>query len=162
MATGVFSRPCSYATRALVYLASQPAGRMSAGGEIATSESIPPAFLGKVLHPLCRDRWVRSRKGLNGGYELLVSPERISLLDIIRSVDGEPLIDCLLEDRACSCATPCELHESWAEMRDQFVNYLQRVTVADLASNRQGWHRQNARMAAEESIPTNLSMRRGE
>jgi Rrf2 family iron-sulfur cluster assembly transcriptional regulator len=150
MPTGVFSRPCSYATRALVYLAGQPPGKMISSDEIAASESIPPAFLGKVLHPLCRDRLLRSRKGLRGGYELLVSPDRISLLDIVRSVDGEPLMDCLLQDRACSRTTPCELHESWSEMRDQLMNYLQRVTVADLVGNRQGGRRQNEREAAHD------------
>lgn len=150
MAMGIISRPCSYAARALVYLAGQPPGKMIASGEIAACESIPPAFLGKVLHPLCRNRLLRSRKGLRGGYELLVSPDRISLLDIVRSVDGEPLMDCLLEDRACSCARPCELHETWSEMRDQLMNYLQRVTVADLVGKRQGRRRQDEHEAAHD------------
>ena len=135
---------------------------MSAGGDIAASESIPPAFLGKVLHPLCRDRFVRSRKGLRGGYELLVSPDRITLLDIVRSMDGEPLMDCLLEDRACSCTTPCEIHESWSDMRDQFVNYLQNVTVADLAGNRQVRRRQKDPKAGDETKQGNLRAHRGE
>lgn len=162
MATGVFSRPCSYATRALLYLASQPPGKMSAGVDIAASESIPAAFLGKVLHPLCRDRLVRSRKGLRGGYELLVSADQITLLDIVRSMDGEPLMDCLLEDRACSCATPCEAHESWSEMRNQFVHYLQSVTVADLAGNRQVRRRQGDPKAGDETRQGNLRAHRGE
>lgn len=137
MSTGVLSRPSSYAVRAMVYLAGQAPGRMSASEEIAAGESIPPAFLGKVLHPLCRDRILQSRKGLRGGYQLMVSPERIALLDIVRSVDGEPLRDCLLEDRACSCTTPCELHDSWNGMRGQLMSYLKRVTVADLLKIRE-------------------------
>lgn len=162
MATGVFSRPCSYAARALIYLAGQAPGKMIASGEIAACESIPPAFLGKVLHPLCRDRLLRSRKGLRGGYELLVSPDRISLLDIVRSVDGEPLMDCLLEDRVCSRTTPCELHESWSEMREQLMDYLQRVTVADLAGNRKGRRRKDECEAAHDPNQESPRARRGE
>jgi Rrf2 family protein len=124
--------------RALAYLAVQPAGKLSANDEIAESESIPSAFLGKVLHPLCRDRLLRSRKGVRGGYELMVSPEQIPLLAIVRSVDGEPLRDCLLEDRACSSAHPCELHDSWCQMREQLMKYLERVTLADVVRIRQG------------------------
>jgi len=116
----------------MLYLAGQAPGTMSASEEIAAGESIPPAFLGKVMHPLCRDRFVHSRKGLRGGYQLLVSPDRISLFDIVRSLDGEPLRDCLLEDRACSSATPCALHEFWNNTRSQLLNYLQNVTLADL------------------------------
>jgi Rrf2 family protein len=105
---------------------------------------------------------VRSRKGLGGGYELSVSPDRITLLDIVRSVDGEPLMDCLLEDRACSCTTPCELHESWSGMRDQFVNYLRSVTVADLAGNRQDRRYLQDRNAAGRSSLGNNRVHRGE
>jgi Rrf2 family iron-sulfur cluster assembly transcriptional regulator len=162
MAIGVFSRPCSYAARALVYLAGQPRGKMISSGEIAACESIPPAFLGKVLHPLCRDHLLRSRKGLRGGYELLLSPDRISLLDIVRSVDGEPLVDCLLEDRVCSRTTPCELHETWSEMRDQLKDYLQRVTVADLVGKRQGRRRQDEREAAHDPNQESHRVRRGD
>jgi Rrf2 family transcriptional regulator, iron-sulfur cluster assembly transcription factor len=116
--------------RALAYLASQPPGKLSPKDEIAVRESIPAAFLGKLLTPLCRDRIIRSRKGLRGGYELLVPPQNIALLTVVRLVDGEPLKDCLLEDHLC-CGT-CKLHNRWSEMREQLLSFLERITVADL------------------------------
>ena len=123
--------------RALTYLAVQPSGKLSASDVIAESESIPSSFLGKVLQPLCRERLLRSRKGVRGGYELMVSPEQIPLLAIVRLVDGDPRKDCLLEDRACSSTCPCELHDSWNEMREQLRKYLERVTLADVVRVRQ-------------------------
>lgn len=131
------SRPSSYAVRALAFLAAQPKGKLCAKDEIAAGESIPPAFLGKVLLPLCRDRIIRSRKGSGGGYELVLPPEKIHLLFVVRSIEGEPLRDCLLEDRACASDHPCELHTSWSRMRDELLNYLERVTLADVLKARQ-------------------------
>lgn len=162
MPNGLFSRPCSYALRAMLYLAAQGPGNLSRSEEIAASEDMPAAFLAKVLHPLCRDRFLHSRKGLGGGYELIVPPERISLLDIVRSVDGEPLRDCLLQDRACSCSTPCELHEFWNDTRIQFMSYLQNVTVADLLKTRQSLRRENPRGLASDVKDPMPELRRGE
>ncbi len=132
----LFSRPCSYAMRALAYLAMQPAGKLTGKDEIARSESIPSAFLGKVLLSLCRGHVLRSRRGLRGGYELAVPAQEIPLLTIVRSVEGEPFQQCLLEDRECSSAHPCELHPSWCVVRDQLLAYLRGNTVADLVELR--------------------------
>ena len=146
----------------MLYLAAHGPGKMCRSEEIAAGEDVPPAFLAKVLHPLCRDRFVHSRKGLGGGYELIVPPDRISLLDIVRSVDGEPLRDCLLEDRACSGASPCELHEFWNDTRNRLVSYLQSVTVADLLKTRRSLHRENTRGLASEFTAPVPELRRGE
>ncbi len=130
MLSGIISRPSSYALRALAYLAAQPPGKLSPKNDIADSEEIPRAFLGKILLPLCRNRILRSRKGLRGGYELLVSPKKIPLLSVVLLVDGEPLKECLLEDHVC-CGS-CMLHPSWCGLREKLLNYLERITVADL------------------------------
>ena len=132
MFTTIFSRPCSYALRAVTYLAAQPLGKLSGKKEIAQCESIPSAFLSKVLLSLCHGRVLRSRKGLRGGYELAVPGDQISLLTIVRAVDGEPFQDCLLEERQCSDTHPCELHDSWAVVRGQLLEYFGKLTAADL------------------------------
>ncbi|MBZ5700385.1 MAG: Rrf2 family transcriptional regulator [Acidobacteriia bacterium] len=132
MLTSLFSRPCSYALRAVTYLAAQPQGKLTGKKEVAQRESIPSAFLSKVLLSLCHNHVLRSRKGLRGGYELAVPAEQISLLTVVRAVSGEPFQDCLLEERQCSSTHPCELHDSWAVVRGQLLEYFETLTAADL------------------------------
>jgi Rrf2 family iron-sulfur cluster assembly transcriptional regulator len=127
-----FSRPCSYAVRALTYLALQPVGKLSGAREIAESQGIPHAFLGKVLLPLCREHVLRSRKGISGGYELALPPQQINLLAIVRVIEGEPWKDCLLEDHECSKPRQCLLHSCWSPVRAMLLAYLERTTLADL------------------------------
>jgi Rrf2 family protein len=121
----------------MAYLAAQPSGHPVGTREIAENEGIPHAFLGKVLLPFCRERLVRSRKGIGGGYELAAPPEQISLADIVRLVDGDPLKNCLVEDRECSATHPCLLHPSWKRLREQWIEYLERTTLAELAGLRE-------------------------
>ena len=136
MLTSLFSRPCSYALRAVTYLAAQPVGKLTGKKEIAQGESIPSAFLSKVLLSLCHNHVLRSRKGLRGGYELAVPAGQITLLTVVRAVGGEPFQECLLEDRPCSSTHPCELHESWAVVRGHLLEYFEKLTAADLARMR--------------------------
>ena len=138
MSVQVFSRPCSYAVRALAFLALQPAGTVVGMREIAEREGIPQAFLGKVFLPLCRDRLVKSRKGIGGGYELALRPEEISLLVIMRSIDGDPFKDCVLEKHECSAPRQCLMHPTWSRVREQWVAYLEQTTLAELVRQRSG------------------------
>jgi Rrf2 family protein len=128
----LFSTPCSYAIRAVAYLASHPSTRLISKFEIARGESIPPAFLSKLLLTLCRGQILRSRKGLLGGYELAIPPEQICLIDIVRAVDGEPFQKCLLHNHPCTEEPHCLLHPSWLPVRATLRTYLERTTVADL------------------------------
>lgn len=136
MSNCILSRPCSYAIRALAYLAQQPPGRISSSREVCDQEDIPPAYLGKVLLPLCRCRILHSLRGIGGGYQLAVPPDQIPLLSIVEAIDGSQLDPCVLEDRPCGNPRKCLLHDVWADIRGQFIDYLRRTTVADLARDR--------------------------
>jgi Rrf2 family transcriptional regulator, iron-sulfur cluster assembly transcription factor len=136
MSNSILSRPCSYAIRAMAHLAEQPLGRLSSSREICDQENIPPAFLGKVFLPLCRCRMLHSVRGTGGGYELAVPPEEIRLLAIVQAIDGSQLNDCILEDHPCGNPCECLLHPMWSVVREQFVDYLDRTTVADLVRMR--------------------------
>jgi Rrf2 family protein len=117
-------------------LAEQPPGRFSSSREICDQENIPPAFLGKVFLPLCRCHMLRSLRGAGGGYELAVPPDQIRLLAIVQAIDGSQLNDCVLEDHPCGISHQCLLHPIWSAVREQFVEYLERTTLADLARMR--------------------------
>lgn len=132
------SRPCLYAIRALTYLATQPPGKLSGTRDIALHEEIPAPFLGKVLLHLRRGRLVRSYRGIGGGYQLALPPERISLLNILCCIEGPGVLQgCVLEDRECCPEGPCALHDSWQPVQQQLVQFFQTNTLAELVRARQ-------------------------
>lgn len=129
----MISRPCSYAIRALTYLATQPPGKLSGAKAISDHENIPASFLSKVLLQLRRGRLVRSYKGIGGGYELGQPPDRITLFAVVTCMEGEAAFSrCILEDHDCATQGECLLHGPWGRFRDELRQFLERNTLADL------------------------------
>jgi Rrf2 family transcriptional regulator, iron-sulfur cluster assembly transcription factor len=134
----MLSRPCTYAIRALTYLATQPPGKLCGSREISDHEEIPNSFLCKILLELRRKRLLRSYKGIGGGYELALPPDKINLLMIVRCIEGElAFTECILADEQCSSRGQCTLHDSWMELRNQLVHFLESQTLSDLVRTRQ-------------------------
>ena len=59
---------------------------------------MPVPFLEQVLHQLKIEGLVKSHRGINGGYILSRSPEKISIGDAIRALEGPiALCECHLQ-----------------------------------------------------------------
>lgn len=82
------SAKADYAARALLELACEPARPLTCEA-IASSQDIPFRFLKSVVGELRKAGLVRSQRGCEGGYWLGRPAEEITLLDVVRAVDGE-------------------------------------------------------------------------
>ena len=85
------SSKCEYACLALIYL-SEHYGKSNDGlykiQSIADNKRIPKKFLEQILIILKQRGYVKSKKGSSGGYRLALPPEKITLAEIIRLMDG--------------------------------------------------------------------------
>lgn len=84
------SAKADYATRALLELAREP-GRPLTCEAIASSQEIPFRFLKSVVGELRRAGLVRSQRGCEGGYWLGRPADEVTLLDVVRAIDGDVL-----------------------------------------------------------------------
>ena len=131
----MFSKATSYGIRALAYMASQPNNRLCGLQEIAEHENIPPAYLRKVLGELRRQRFLRSVKGIHGGYELGRAPEEITLWDVFSVVEPDPYMDmCILGNKACAPECSCAFHDDWQRVREEIIALLRDRTIAEAAA----------------------------
>jgi Rrf2 family protein len=76
-----------YALQALTVLAQRPDEIVKIKA-IAAEEHLPEKFLEAILLELKRARIVVSLRGANGGYQLKRAPQKISLGEVIRRIDG--------------------------------------------------------------------------
>src|SRR5260370_26116988 len=76
-----------YETQAVLYLALQYPGVLTIH-EIAQRHHIPLKYLEQILLELKRGGILESRRGVNGGYTLARAPEKISVGEVLRIVDG--------------------------------------------------------------------------
>jgi Rrf2 family protein len=82
------SAKVDYAVRAMAQLAADESGEPVKADHLAREQGIPPKFLLAILHELKGARLVRSQRGLSGGFVLGGPPDRITVADIIRALDG--------------------------------------------------------------------------
>ncbi|WP_448588524.1 RrF2 family transcriptional regulator [Thermocrinis sp.] len=131
----IYSETVKYAILALAYLALQN-GRLVKVEEIAEAQKIPKPFLSKIFHKLVRERVLKSYKGPNGGFSFLISPDEITVYDIIRYLDEDYRLDyCALRPGRCEewQTSPCQVHDKWTALREHIMEYLTTTTIAELA-----------------------------
>ncbi|MEQ1838972.1 MAG: Rrf2 family transcriptional regulator [Verrucomicrobiales bacterium] len=85
------SKKADYALRAMAILAALPPDRTMMAQEMADAGKIPIKFLEQILLVLKRGGFLRSKRGVGGGYRLGRESRLISVADIIEAVDGELL-----------------------------------------------------------------------
>ena len=131
----IYSKPCEYAIRALVYVARFPDEGAAQGTEIAKAEGLPAPVLGKVLQELVRKGLLDSRRGPGGGFRLARNPQLITLRDVVAAIDGlDQFAECAVGLEGCSDNSPCPLHDTWKGIRTQLMNYLETTTLTDMAA----------------------------
>ena len=131
------SAKADYAVRALAELAAQPPGRPVKAEQIATAQHISLRFLLGILGDLRPAGLVRSQRGSEGGYMLARPADRISIADVIRSVDG-PLasVQGSRPEELRYGGAAAALQEVWVAVRANLRAVLETVTLADVASGR--------------------------
>lgn len=132
----IFSKATGYGIRALAYIATQPSHRLCGLQEIAEHEDIPAPYLRKVLGELRRHRFLRSVKGIHGGYELIRPAETITLWEVFSVLEPDPYMDtCLLGNRVCNPESACAFHEDWQRLSAELVNLLHTKTISEAAES---------------------------
>jgi Rrf2 family protein len=81
-----------YACRVLAQLARHHGeGRLSHIEELAKIEAVPANYLVQILSELRNGGLITSRRGKHGGYVLSRPPEKITLYDIVKLIEGDLL-----------------------------------------------------------------------
>ena len=126
-----------YALRALIVLGlsyDEPVVRIQT---ISKLQNIPKRFLEQILNELKSAGIVESRRGVAGGYRLRLPPDKITLAEVIRYIEG-PLapVSCVSERyyERCSCPDEnnCGIRSVMKEVRDAIVKILESVTLAQV------------------------------
>ncbi len=132
----VLSKSCVYGLRATLYVAGFGADRKFVPiREISTELGLSFHFLTKILQQLTEAGLLESYRGPNGGIALARDAGKISLLDIVKAIDGDALFEsCILGLARCSGAHPCPLHETWGKQRDELAAALKRTSLGSLSA----------------------------
>ena len=122
------TRAGEYAVRCALYLSYLGKGVTTSRREIARVMDIPDQFLGKVAQQLAKAQIIEIIQGAKGGYRLLISPEKLTMLDVVEAVIGEIFLnDCVIRPESCQRAPACSAHQVWEKARDQLRDTLRQT-----------------------------------
>lgn len=103
--------------------------------QIAAEQNIPDRYLEQLLATLRRSGLVRSQRGAKGGYVLSREPWKITLLEIVSSIEGTDMQPSEL-DREAKSIEGMVIREVWHEAGRAADAVLQKYTLQDLAEKR--------------------------
>lgn len=126
------TREADYGVRCVLYLA-RKAQIVATVNEIAKAMHIPKSFLAKIVQRLVKAGIVKSVRGVGGGFFLAKKPESISILDVIKAIQGDSAINrCAIDKKMCRLSKTCSVHPIWVELRSIIEKRLQEENFAKL------------------------------
>jgi len=129
----LYSKGCEYAIRALTHLAPKNGKQKFLAKDVCKKAGIPEFFTRKTFQALVKGGFLKATPGPGGGYQLMSAPKDISLLSIIKAVDGKESFDqCVLGLPKCDDTQPCSLHHTWLGVKGKLCSDLQAKTLQDL------------------------------
>ena len=132
------SQKSQYALRAIFELSKNHGKGPVKIADIARAQAIPQRFLEVILNQLKQGRIVESRRGNEGGYILVQSPEEITVGDVMLLLQGSfDLVTCNAggSDDRCPLYGSCVFLPMWKEVKAAISNVYDNTTFQNLLDN---------------------------
>lgn len=128
------NRITDYAVVVLVQMASAP-DRLVTAPQLATDSNVPLPTVAKLLKKLARGGVLSSHRGVNGGFRLARKPEDISVMAIVRALEGPIALTSCVDgsDDACGVERLCPVRGNWDQVNAAIQQALDGVSLADMA-----------------------------
>jgi len=128
----LITRNSDYAVRALCCIAEQKQEVISAD-QLIKSLEMPRPFLRKILQTLNKEGLLNSSKGKGGGFTLAISPEKISLIDVMKIFQGPiKLNECTFKKKVCPNIKDCPLKKKIDKIEKEVIFKLRAINIESL------------------------------
>lgn len=117
----------------IAYCAMHDSASLLQAREIAEHTHLSLTTVSKLLKTLTKHKFLTSLRGTNGGYQLAVLPEKVSIVDLIQALEGPLAItECNLGHAHCSSETQCAIRTPWLHINQIITESLAAVKLSDL------------------------------
>jgi len=102
--------------------------------DISQCQGISLSYLEQLFAKLRKSELVTGVRGPGGGYRLAQPADRITVADIISAVDESVDATRCKGRQDCQNGDRCLTHDLWCDLSDQIYNFLNGITLAQLAA----------------------------
>lgn len=130
------SKMTDYAVVILAEMAAQDGKLLSASG-LAGHTKLPEPTVSKILKLLTKHHIIASKRGINGGYELLKNPTEINMAALITALDGPIALTACVEQstECCDRSDNCTMKGKWNPVNIAMQKALEDVSLAQMMGN---------------------------
>ena len=121
-----------YAARIMVCLARRNESNPVTKYEIGKAEAISPNYVEQIMIRLKAAHLVRSHRGRSGGFSLARDPERLTLAEVLRAVEGPVCPAPCLYD-TCEREQSCPTRPVWKKAAEAVEAVFAETTIAQMA-----------------------------
>lgn len=122
-----------YGTRIILELALRHNKRPVLLREMSERQGISVKYVHFLISFLKRSGLVKSVRGPKGGYVLARAPSKISLREIVESLEGTlSPVDCVDDPDFCDRIDFCPTYEVWKKLHHVILKVLDSLTLKDL------------------------------
>ena len=122
-----------YGTRMMLDLAAHHDQGPTPLREIAKRQDLSVKYLEQLIIPLKAAGYIRSVRGARGGYTLARKPDKISVGQIIKVLEGGlSLVDCVEDPKVCEREKNCPTRDIWLRMSQRLMEELSSLTLRDV------------------------------
>ena len=118
-----------YALRMLIDMAEHQSETYVTLREVASRQDISEKYLESITKRLVKGGILSAQRGKGGGYRLRLSPENVTVGQVLRLTEG-PLLD--PESTACPREAECRTLPLWKGMYELLNGYVDGITLASL------------------------------
>ena len=122
-----------YALRLMLDLAIHQADGPVSLKTISTRQGVTVKYLEQNVPSLSRAGYLKSFRGVGGGYQLAKSPEEYRIGDILRAAETSLApTACITGAQSCDRCDECLTRPFWLGLDQAIAQYVDSVTLADL------------------------------
>ena len=126
------SKKSQYGLRALVCLAKTGKQYLPLR-TISEKEKISFDYLEKIFSKLEKEKIIKSKKGVQGGYILARNPKKITVSEILKALEGEiVLVECIGSKGKCINKKTCCTIMVWRKLQDSLQKTIDSITLEKL------------------------------
>lgn len=126
-----------YGIKAMVDIAMEYGSNRLSVNLLAAKQGISEAYLEQLIASLKKAGLLDSVRGSAGGYTLSRPPEKISVGEVLRALEGTTaLIECVgTEGTDCGNVCSCSARPLWLKLQKRIDDVLNTTTIKDLADD---------------------------
>lgn len=129
------TKRADYGLIAIHYIAFHQGDGIVNTRRIAEQFNIPAELLAKILQRLAKRGLVVSQNGPKGGYLLARDPDKITVGEVIRAIEGPVNIVSCYQVPTCPQMDRCSLRSPVRKIQDSITRFLDEMTLVEMNSH---------------------------